>query len=143
MSGTYSSSDSLSIRLLDSTIKEWILRCIQNDTRALIVMLSYYPELVTQIDPISGFTALHWAAKHGNMEIIKLLGKSNLVNINHKSNGGYTALHIAQQYGHVKVVDALVDDYQADTCIRDNYGFKHHQYTKNRFSRLINLMKYD
>lgn len=135
---SYNSSDSFSIRLLDSTIKLWMIRSIQNDTRSLIELLRYYPELVTQIDPISGFTALHWAAKHGNLNMINVLGESNLVNINHKSHGGYTALHIGQQYGHVKVVDALIDKYKANTNIRDNYGFKPHQYAKRRtYNRLL------
>ena len=129
---------SSSIRLLDSTAKEWILRCIQNDTIALIEMLKFYPEIVAQIDPISGFTGLHWAAKHGNLKMVNTLGRSNLVNVNQKSKGGYTPLHIAQQYGNLQAVDALVNKYKADTNVRDNYGFKHHQYSKPRiYNRLL------
>jgi len=127
-----------SIRLLDSAIKEWIARAVQNDTFSMIEMLRYYPELVTCIDPISGFTALHWAAKHGNLDIVKILCKSNLLQINRRSRGGYTALHLAQQYGHQEIVDVLVEECKADTNIRDNYGFKPHQYAKQKkYNRLI------
>ena len=54
-----------SIRILDSTKKEWITRARQNDTSSMIDMLKYYPEIVTFVDPISGYTALHWAATFG------------------------------------------------------------------------------
>ena len=101
-------------------------------------MIRYHPELVTCIDPISGFTALHWATKHGNLNVVKLLCKSNLLQINHKSRGGYTALHLAQQYGHSDVVDVLIGEYKADTNIRDNYGCKPHQYAKRKtYNRII------
>ena len=127
-----------SIRLLDSAIKEWITRAVQNDTYSMIEMLRYYPELVTCIDPISGFTALHWAAKHGNLDVVKILCKSNLLQINRRSRGGYTALHFAQQYGHPEIVDVLVEECKADTNVRDNYGFKPHQYVKRKkYNRII------
>ena len=134
----YNSSISSPIRLLDSAIKEWITRAIQNDTHSLEELLRYHNELVTCIDPISGFTALHWASKHGNLHMVKLLCQSNLLQINHRSRGGYTALHLAQQYGHSEIVNVLTDEYKADTTIRDNYGCKPHQYAKRKtYNRLI------
>ena len=127
-----------SIRLLDSEIKEWIARAIRNETLLLIDMLRYSPELVTCVDPISGFTALHWAAKHGNLELVTLFCSSNLTQIDHRSRGGYTALHLATQYDYPEIAYILVDKYKADSNIRDNYGLKPHQYTKRKaYDRLI------
>ena len=39
-------------------------------------------------DFINGYTALHWAAKHGNIEIIKLLAGKHQADVNIKSYGG-------------------------------------------------------
>ena len=127
-----------SIRLLDSVIKEWITRAIRNETFLLIDMLRHSPELVTCIDPISGFTALHWAAKHGNLDLVTVLCSSNLTQIDHRSRGGYTALHLATQYDHPEIAYILVEKYRADSNIRDNYGLRPHQYTKQKaYDRLI------
>ena len=128
-----------SIRLLDSVVKEWITRAIRNETFLLIDMLRYHPELVTCIDPISGFTALHWAAKHGNLELVTVFCSSNLIKIDHRSRGGYTALHLATKYDHPEMAYILVEKYKADSNIRDNYGLKPHQYAKRKTNNRIIL----
>ena len=130
--------ESSSIRILDSTKKEWITRARQNDTSSMIDMLKYYPEIVTFVDPISGYTALHWAAKHGNSKLARVLCTSNLLQIDKRSKGGYTALHLAQNFGHAEIVDLLAKDNNADVTIRDNYGYKSHHYAKRKeYNRLL------
>ena len=124
------STNAYSIRLLDSMIRKWITLAIKNDSDRMIEMLRHYPDLAKQIEPISGFTALHWAAKHGNLEMVKVLARNGRVDVNQKSRGGYTALHLAQQYGHTNMVYQLVGQFGAETHLRDNYGNKPHQYAK-------------
>uniref|UniRef100_A0A8C8E5Q3 SWAHA protein n=1 Tax=Otus sunia TaxID=257818 RepID=A0A8C8E5Q3_9STRI len=56
--------------------------------------------LAARRDFISGFTALHWAAKSGNCDmvtnIIRAAEKGGArVNVDARSHGGYTALHLA------------------------------------------------
>ena len=46
-------------------------------------------------DPATGYTGLHWAAKHGNTDIVKLLAGTYELDINVKTRGGYTPLHLA------------------------------------------------
>ena len=64
------------------------------------------------------------AAKHGNLDMIKLLAGSYSVQVNLKSHGGYTPLHLACQFGHQEVFDILVKAYGADPHSRDNSGRK-------------------
>ncbi|MBV95995.1 Ankyrin repeat domain-containing protein SOWAHC, partial [Eschrichtius robustus] len=96
-------------------------------------LLACEPGLLAKRDFITGFTCLHWAAKHGRQELLALLvrfaGQHRLpVNINARTSGGYTALHLAAMHGHVEVVKLLVGAYDADVDVRDYSGKKPSQY---------------
>ncbi|NXT26113.1 SWAHA protein, partial [Syrrhaptes paradoxus] len=91
--------------------------------------------LAARRDFISGFTALHWAAKSGNCDmvtnIIKAAEKGGTrVNVDARSHGGYTALHLAAIHGQEKIINMLVYSYHAKTDLRDYSGKKPHQYLK-------------
>ena len=60
------------------------------------------------LDFIFGYTGLHWACKHGNLDMVKLLAGTYQASVDVKSHGGYTPLHIAAQYNHQEVFDLLV-----------------------------------
>ncbi|XP_026299788.1 ankyrin repeat domain-containing protein SOWAHB isoform X5 [Apis mellifera] len=80
-------------------------------------------------DPTS--TALHWAAKHGDENIVKLIAgtyKDYIKSVNETSNGGYTPLHIAMQFDHENIFNLLVQVYAANQEIRDYSGKKARQY---------------
>lgn len=92
-------------------------------------------ELADKRDFISGFTALHWAAKSGNTEMVKLLfdlGKKGGAspNVDVRSFGGYTPLHIAAIHERKDVIIMLVRDHSANVQIRDNSGRKPYHYLK-------------
>ncbi|XP_063839935.1 uncharacterized protein LOC135088807 [Scylla paramamosain] len=70
-------------------------------------------------------TALHWAAKQGRTEVVKLLAGTHHVEINARS--GYTPLHIAAMYNRTEVFDLLVH-YGADLNMRDYSGKKPRTY---------------
>ncbi|CAB3363813.1 Hypothetical predicted protein [Cloeon dipterum] len=74
--------------------------------------------------------ALHWAAKQGNLDVIKLIAGTHHVNPNVRSRGGQTPLHLAVQFGHDEVRDLLVNVYGADVDIRDYSGKKAAQYER-------------
>ncbi|NXX11650.1 SWAHA protein, partial [Podargus strigoides] len=98
--------------------------------------------LAARRDFISGFTALHWAAKSGNCDmvtnIIRAAEKGGArVNVDARSHGGYTALHLAAIHGQEKVITMLVYSYHAKTDLRDNSGKKPHQYLKEGTSSAV------
>ncbi|XP_067422894.1 ankyrin repeat domain-containing protein SOWAHA [Emydura macquarii macquarii] len=93
-------------------------------------------------DFMSGFTALHWAAKSGNCDmvgkIIEVAEKGGTqINVNTKSYGGYTALHIAAIHGREEVIATLVKTYDAQVNLRDYSGKKPHHYLKEGSSYAV------
>ena len=55
-----------------------------------------------------GMTALHWAAKHGDVEMTTLLIRAKASVTPTTRNGAYTPLHVATEAGHVPVIAALL-----------------------------------
>merc|ERR1712001_180967 len=121
-------NETSSISTLDQTAKQWMVKASQGDYHSLAKMLKDDPRLAKHKDFVSGYTALHWAAKHGNLDMIKLLAGSYSVQVNLKSHGGYTPLHLACQIGPQEVFDILVKAYGADPNTRDNAEKKPRQY---------------
>ncbi|XP_074032332.1 uncharacterized protein [Leptinotarsa decemlineata] len=68
------------------------------------------------------YTVLHWGAKYGNADIIKIFAGKYKVDVNGKTNGGYTPLHISAQFGHKELFKLLIEVYKADPNIRDYSG---------------------
>ncbi|XP_045783826.1 ankyrin repeat domain-containing protein SOWAHC isoform X4 [Maniola jurtina] len=79
-------------------------------------------------DPFTGYTAMHWACKRGDENLVKLLAGIHRHIVNERSNGGYTPLHIAMQFRHENVYRLLVEVYDADPNVRDWSGKKPRQY---------------
>jgi len=122
------SHDSSSISTLDHVSKQWMVTAAKCDYICLVKMLRDDPRLAKAKDFITGYTALHWAAKHGNLDLVKLLAGQYQVDVNVKSHGGYTPLHLSCQFSHQEVFDILVKAYGADPNLRDNAGKKPRQY---------------
>ncbi|XP_034254629.1 ankyrin repeat domain-containing protein SOWAHC isoform X2 [Thrips palmi] len=118
--------DAVSVTLLDPKSREWLVRASQCHYQILAKLSAENPRLATFKDPTS--TALHWAAKHGNEDVIKLIAGTHQADVNVRSNGGYTPLHIAMQFGHEDIHNLLVQVYSADPNIRDWSGRKPRQY---------------
>ncbi|NP_766527.3 ankyrin repeat domain-containing protein SOWAHC [Mus musculus] len=127
---------------LDPLDHAWMLSASEGKWDSLEGLLTCEPGLLSKRDFITGFTCLHWAAKHGRQELLAMLvnfaTKHQLpVNINAKSSGGYTALHLAAMHGHVEVVKLLVGAYDADVDIRDYSGRKASQYLSESIAEEI------
>ena len=87
--------------------KEWMLQTSKGDYPVVAKMLRENPEL-SEIQDLLGYTGLHWAAKHGNLDMVKLLAGTYQANVNVRNRGGYTPLHLAAQHNNQEVFDLLV-----------------------------------
>ncbi|XP_061482716.1 ankyrin repeat domain-containing protein SOWAHC [Rhineura floridana] len=118
---------------LDPLEHAWMLCASDGRWETLEGLLSCEPALICKRDFITGFTCLHWAAKHGRHELLAMLvnfaHRHRLpVDVNARTSGGYTALHLAAMHGHLEVVKLLVGAYDADVDIRDYSGRKASHY---------------
>lgn len=114
---------------LEPQAHEWLVKCASGMWGRVYALLLRDAHLAQRKDFMSGFTALHWAAKDGSSEMIRKLmdiprKRGIHVNINSKAHGGYTPLHIAAMHGHSEVMVLLVQRYRADVNERDNDGKK-------------------
>jgi len=109
--------------------REWTIKSAYSDYQAMAKLLLTNPLLAGRRDFLSGYTALHWAAKNGQEDVVKLLfGSKEPPNVDARSHGGYTPLHIATIHGQDGVVRLLVDVYGASQNIRDYSGRKAKHY---------------
>ncbi|EDW40356.1 GL24938 [Drosophila persimilis] len=75
-------------------------------------------------------TALHWAAKHGNEDVVKLIAGTYKADVNAKT--GYTPLHLATQFGRDNIFELLWNVYKANRDIMDWSGNKPLDYSRQR-----------
>lgn len=118
---------------LEPLAHEWLVKCASGMWGHIDALLLRDTRLAQRKDFMSGFTALHWAAKDGSSEMIRKLvdiprKRGVRVNINSKAHGGYTPLHIAAIHGHSEVMALLVQRYRASVNERDNDGKKASHY---------------
>ncbi|KAM9846759.1 ankyrin repeat domain-containing protein SOWAHA [Aulostomus maculatus] len=118
---------------LEQTEHQWLVKCASGHWRQVYGMLLRDNQLAGKRDFMSGFTALHWAAKCGNIEMLeKIIDLSRQggvdIDINAKTHGGYTPLHIAALHDQERTLAILVGEYGADASIRDNCGKKAYHY---------------
>ncbi|XP_069747268.1 ankyrin repeat domain-containing protein SOWAHC-like [Narcine bancroftii] len=118
---------------LDPLEHEWMLQASEGKWDSIETLLAADPSLITWKDFVTGFTCIHWAAKHGKPELLAMLfnyaRKHDIsININMRSSGGYTPLHLAAMHGHTEVVKLLSGAYDADIDLRDYSGKKAWQY---------------
>lgn len=126
---------------LDPLEHEWLLTVAQGDADNIVRLLDLDPSLLTRKDFVTGFTALHWLAKHGHHEsFIQVISHAQKrgypINVNiPTASGGLTPLHLAALQGHELLIKVLVGAYGADTSRRDHNGLKAWQYLRADTSR--------
>ncbi|KAM6299774.1 ankyrin repeat domain-containing protein SOWAHA [Aegotheles albertisi] len=128
---------------LEEAEHQWLVLAAGGQwTQQLHGLLLGDASLAARRDFISGFTALHWAAKSGDCDmvtnVIRAAEKGGTrVNVDARAHGGYTALHLAAIHGQEKVITMLVYSYHAKTDLRDYSGKKPHQYLKEGTSSAV------
>nr|XP_042898293.1 ankyrin repeat domain-containing protein SOWAHB isoform X3 [Parasteatoda tepidariorum] len=129
--------DMCSVSSLDPRRKEWILKSASSDYHELVRLLREEPKLVNVTDHHK-YTALHYAAKHGKLDVIKLIAGTHKLDSNLRT--GYTPLHLAAMFGHEEIMEVLINTYGADPSLRDYTGKRAlHYLPKNQSERFITL----
>ncbi|XP_028923042.1 ankyrin repeat domain-containing protein SOWAHD [Ornithorhynchus anatinus] len=85
------------------------------------------PALLARPDPVTGYSALHWLAKHGRHEELVAAqrwaqGCGAELGVSAAGGGGLTPLHLAAGQGHELAVKVLVGALGADPTRRDHGG---------------------
>ena len=92
-----------------------------------------------QIADNYGYTALHHSAEKGNHELIKLLVDMR-TDINLKTSDGSNCLHIAAGSGHLSLCITLINKYNFDVQMPNNFGWTPlHFSTKSGNYELVNF----
>lgn len=104
-------SDSGSVQIADSLKKKWIIAASNCDYSELCSLLKEDSNLSSYCDFITGYNALHWAAKFNKPNIIKLIAGKHGVNPNVKSFSGCTPLHLAAQFKNQLIIKLLIESY--------------------------------
>lgn len=130
---------------LDQSEHDWLVKCAAGHWSQVYGLLLRDSQLADKRDFMSGFTALHWAAKCGNSDmLVKIIDLSKRgggdVDVNAKTHGGYTPLHIAALHNQQYVLTMLVGEYGADTSIRDNCGKRAYHYLHGDASGAVREM---
>ncbi|XP_003797052.1 ankyrin repeat domain-containing protein SOWAHD [Otolemur garnettii] len=105
----------------------WILAAAEGRFDVLQELLEADPGLLLRSDPITGYTVLHWLAKHGRHEELILVHdfaqrRGLQLDVSVSGSGGFTPLHLAALQGHDMVIKVLVGALGADPTRRDHSG---------------------
>ena len=83
---------------LTTETKTWMLIIAKNDEVAMRKMMAADPGIVMSVDPWNSYSALHWMAKHGNLDMVKYLVDIVKMDPNARTKGGYTPLMLSAMY---------------------------------------------
>ncbi|XP_075401035.1 ankyrin repeat domain-containing protein SOWAHB [Tenrec ecaudatus] len=131
---------------LDAREHEWIVTLATGSWVQALPLFGEDPQLALHRDFLTGYTALHWLAKHGNLgalqDLVSGAKKAGIaLDVNAKSGCGYTPLHLAAIHGHQGVIKLLVQRLSSRVNIRDSSGKKPWQYlTSNTSGEIWQLL---
>ncbi|XP_034760924.2 uncharacterized protein LOC117408996 [Acipenser ruthenus] len=122
---------------LESREHDWLVKAAAGAWDQIYILFREDHSLLNKKDFISGYTVLHWIAKHGDHRVLNTLcygvNKRGLaLDVDVKSSCGYTALHLAAIHGHKSIIRLLVHKYKANVNLRDTSGKKPWHYLDRR-----------
>ncbi|XP_072518127.1 ankyrin repeat domain-containing protein SOWAHB-like [Salminus brasiliensis] len=118
---------------LDSREHEWFVKAASGSWNNIYSLFREDPSLLNRRDFVSGYTVVHWIAKHGDHRVLNTLwyGVSKVgmaLDVDARSACGYTPLHLAAIHSHKNLLRLLVHKFKADVALRDNSGKRPWQY---------------
>lgn len=125
---------------------EWFVKAAAGIWTDIYSLFREDPSLLAKRDFVSGYTVLHWIAKHGDHRVLNTLwyGVHKVgmaLDVNSRSTCGYTPLHLAAIHGHKNLLRLLVHKFKANVALRDNSGKRPWQYLeKNNDRDLLELL---
>uniref|UniRef100_A0A3Q2CL69 SOWAHA-C winged helix-turn-helix domain-containing protein n=1 Tax=Cyprinodon variegatus TaxID=28743 RepID=A0A3Q2CL69_CYPVA len=129
---------------LDANEHAWMVKGAAGAWPDIYTLFRDDASLLNKQDFISGFTVLHWIAKHGDHRVLNTLygveQKGLTFDIDAKSMGGQTPLHIAAIHGHKNIIRLLVKKFGANVKLRDMAGKKPWQYLSDRSPDILQLL---
>ncbi|XP_014855447.1 PREDICTED: uncharacterized protein LOC106925542 isoform X2 [Poecilia mexicana] len=130
---------------LEAQEHDWMVKAAAGAWPDIYALFRTDSSLLNRKDFISGFTVLHWIAKHGDHRVINTLWygmeqKGLSFDVNAKSTAGQTPLHIAAIHGHKNIIRLLVKKFGADVKLRDTAGKKAWQYLSDRAPDILELL---
>lgn len=134
-------SDSSSLQPIDPLRRKWAIEACNCNYNGLLTLLREDPKVACYRDIVNGYTALHWAAKFGNLDIIKLIAGTHGVSTNIKSSAGYTPLHVAYIFDRCDAANLLLKSYKANPNIRDHSGKRPMQYWRQKLQQITSPNK--
>lgn len=142
-----SSEHKSSLVPLDAREHEWIVKLASGSWIRVLSLFWEDPQLALHKDFLTGYTALHWIAKHGALRALQDLVSSAqkagvALDVNVKSSCGYTPLHLAAIHGHQGIIKLLVQRLASRVNVRDSSGKKPWQYlTSNTSGEVWQLLE--
>ncbi|XP_026943439.1 ankyrin repeat domain-containing protein SOWAHB [Sagmatias obliquidens] len=142
-----SSEHKSSLVPLDAREHEWIVKLASGSWIQVLTLFWEDPQLALHKDFLTGYTALHWIAKHGDLRVLQDLvsgaQKAGIaLDVNVKSSCGYTPLHLAAIHGHQGIIKLLVQRLASRVNVRDSSGKKPWQYlTSNTSGEIWQLLE--
>uniref|UniRef100_A0A8C8F457 SOWAHA-C winged helix-turn-helix domain-containing protein n=1 Tax=Oncorhynchus tshawytscha TaxID=74940 RepID=A0A8C8F457_ONCTS len=108
---------------------DWLVKGAAGLWADIYTLFRDEPSLLTNRDFITGYTILHWIAKHGDHRVLNTLwygvNKAGFkLDVDVKTTCGYTPLHLAAIHGNDKMIRLLVHKFSANVALRDTSGKK-------------------
>ncbi|XP_066501452.1 ankyrin repeat domain-containing protein SOWAHB-like [Hoplias malabaricus] len=118
---------------LDPREHEWFVKAASGSWSDIYSLFREDNSLLNKRDIVSGYTVLHWIAKHGDHRVLNTLSygvkkTSSTLNVDARSTCGYTPLHLAAIHCHKNLLRLLVHKFKASVTLRDNSGKRPWQY---------------
>ncbi|XP_058272470.1 uncharacterized protein LOC131369623 [Hemibagrus wyckioides] len=125
---------------------DWFVKAATGIWTEIYSLFREDPNLLAKRDFVSGYTVLHWIAKHGDHRVLNTLSygvhKAGMtLDVDARSTCGYTPLHLAAIHGHKNLLRLLVHKFKANVALRDNSGKRPWQYLgENNERDLLELL---